>query len=172
VSAFTARAVAIVGASGLVLGAAACSGSPAPAPTSAASVNRKAALSFARCMRSHGVPNFPDPDAQGDFPTFGTGVSKQVSAAANESCKHLLPNGGGAGPQTRGDQQKLAFGLTTAQCMRKQGYPTYPDPSSASASGQGSGTRFEGTGIDTRSPRFQRTETACEQQARKALGLH
>ena len=44
--------------------------------------------------------------------------------------------------------------------------PDRPDPSS-----QGSGTRFDGTGIDTKSPPFQATETACEKQARKALGL-
>jgi len=25
-------------------------------------------LAFARCMRSHGVPSFPDPDSQGHFP--------------------------------------------------------------------------------------------------------
>jgi len=54
--------------------------------------------------------------------------------------------------------------------MRSRGYPSYPDPS-PSVSSQGSGTRFAGTGIDTRSPRFQTTETACEKQARKALGL-
>ena len=81
-------------------------------------------------------------------------------------CKHLLPSGGGAG--TQGRQQKLAFALKVARCMRSHGYPTYPDPS---ASSQGSGTRFDGTGIDTKSPQFQTAETNCEKQARKALGL-
>ena len=123
-------------------------------------------------MRSHGVPNFPDPDAQGTFQPFNTGVSKQISTAANDACEHLLPSsGGGGGAGRRGDQQKLAFGLRSARCMRSHGYPSYPDPPNANASSQGSGTRFEGTGIDTKSPRFQTTETVCEKQARKALGL-
>jgi len=81
---------------------------------------------------------------------------------------HILQSGGAA--ETQGDKQKLAFALKVARCMRSRGYPTYPDPS-PSVSSQGSGTRFAGTGIDTRSPRFQTTETACEKQARKALGL-
>ena len=70
-----------------------------------------------------------------------------------------------------GDQQKLVLALKTARCMRAHGYATYPDPPNANASSQGSGTRFSGTGIDTKSPRFQTTETSCEQQVRKALGL-
>jgi hypothetical protein len=126
------------------------------------------ALAFARCMRSHAVPNFPDPDNQGDFPPFQTGVSKQTSTAANDACKHLIPSGGGGGAETQADQQKLAFALKVAPCMRSHGFPTYPDPTTSS---QGSGTRFEGTGIDTKSPLFQAAETKCEQQARQALGL-
>lgn len=131
----------------------------------------KAELAYARCMRSHGVKNFPDPNSQGDFPPFQTHVSKQTSAAAQYACQHLLPRGGGGGVGTRGDQQKLALGLKTARCMRRHGFPTYPDPVPGGASNQGSGTRFDGTGIDTKSPQFQTAETACEKQARQQLGL-
>jgi hypothetical protein len=137
--------------------------------TSAQSADKEAALAFSRCMRSHGEPNFPDPDPQGNFPPFETGVSKQTSGAANDTCKHVLPGGGGAG--ARGDQQKLAFALKVARCMRSHGFPSYPDPTTSSPSGQGSGTRFAGTGIDTKSPQFQEAETSCEKQVRKALGL-
>ena len=130
------------------------------------------ALVFSRCMRAHGVSNFPDPDAQGNFPPFQAGVSKQTSTAAGDACKHLLPSGGGGGGAgTRGDQQKLAFALTVARCMRSHGFPTYPDPTNSSPSSQGSGTRFAGTGIDTKSPQFQTAEMNCEKLARKALGL-
>ena len=55
--------------------------------------------------------------------------------------------------------------------MRAHGFPTYPDPPNASPSSQGSGTRFDGTGINTKSPRFQSAETNCEKLERKALGL-
>jgi hypothetical protein len=173
---------------GLSLLVAACGGSPRnhvaqlgsnttttrsspSATTSAGSAQQNAALAFSRCMRSHGVSNFPDPDSRGNFPSLSQqalGVPKQTSLGADEACKRLLPHGGAG---TGGDQQKLAFALKVAQCMRRHGFPTYPDPTTASPSGQGSGTRFEGTGIDTKSPRFQTTETTCEKQARKALGL-
>ena len=147
---------------GFVLLASACGGSRA-----ATSVQPNAALDFARCTRSHGVPTFPDPDPQGNFPSF----DKRTSAAAYGVCKHLLAGTGGSSIETQGDKTKLAFALKVAQCMRTEGFPTYPDPPGPTASSQGSGTRFAGTGIDTRSPRFQTTETTCESQQRKALGL-
>ena len=113
-------------------------------------------------MRSHGVPHFPDPDAQGDFPPFRTGGSKQTSSAANDACKHLLSSGGTATPQQR--EEKLAFGVKVAQCLRAHGFPNFPDPTRL-------GPQSLPPGIDLNSPQFQAAETACEKQARKALGL-
>jgi hypothetical protein len=55
--------------------------------------------------------------------------------------------------------------------MRLHRFPAYPDPTTSSPSSQGSGTRFAGTGIDTKSPQFQTAELNCEKQAKKALGL-
>ena len=113
-------------------------------------------------MRSHGLRSFPDPDPQGDFRSFHTGVSKQTSAAANDACKHLLSSGGSPGtPQQR--RQKLAFALKVARCLRTHGFPTFPDPT---RSGQ-----VVPPGINTGSPQFQAAETTCEKQARQALGL-
>jgi hypothetical protein len=137
----------------------ACGGSSRPG--AAADDTQSRAVAFARCMRSHGVPSFPDPHADGSFPSFQTGVSKQVSVAADEACKHLLPSGGSATPQQRG--QKVAFALHVARCLRVHGYPAFPDPTTA-------GQRVP-PGIDTNSPRFQAAETNCERAARKALGL-
>lgn len=79
--------------------------------------------------------------------------------------------GGSPAAAPSGDQEKLAFGLKVARCMRAHGFPTYPDPPGPKAESQGSGTRFDGTGIDIRSPRFQTFETTCERQTKKALGL-
>jgi len=171
--------VGIIAAAGPALLAAACGGSPgshvaqlgptttttASSPsstTSAQSAQLGAALAFARCMRSHGVANFPDPDPQGDFPPFHTGVSKQTSSAADDACKHLLSRGGTATPQQR--QEKLAFGVKVAECLRGHGFPDFPDPSRL-------GPQSLPPGIDPSSPRFQAAETTCEKQARKALGL-
>ena len=116
-------------------------------------------------MRAHGVPDFPDPDSQGTFPPLtqqALGVSKQTSLASQQACEHLLSGGGStATPQQR--QQKFAFALKVAQCVRAHGFPDFPDPS---ASSQGLPP-----GIDPNSPQFQVAETSCERQARKALGL-
>jgi hypothetical protein len=115
-------------------------------------------------MRTHGVPDFPDPDPQGDFSPFHTGVSKQTSAAANDACKHLLSTGGTGTPQQR--QEKLAFALKVAHCLRAHGFPNFPDPTVSSH-----GTSENLSGIDPNAPQFQAAETACEKQARQALGV-
>ena len=116
-------------------------------------------------MRAHGVPNFPDPDGQGNFPALNQqalGVSKQTSLAAQHSCGYLLSHGGGpATPQQR--QHKLAFALEVARCLRAHGYPSFPDPTA-------SGQRLP-PGIDLSSPGFQTAETTCEKQSQRAPGV-
>ncbi len=57
-------------------------------------------LAYSSCVRSHGVPNFPDPASGGGIPKetaqqLGVGLSR-LQAAQND-CKHLLPAGGGGG---------------------------------------------------------------------------
>jgi hypothetical protein len=57
-------------------------------------------LRFAQCMRSHGLPNFPDPTSGPDGPVFVFNVSQdgfdphspQILAKARE-CLHVLPAG-------------------------------------------------------------------------------
>ena len=56
-----------------------------------------ALLKYTQCMRSHGVPDFPDPGqgAQSQAPAKGAAVnpdSTQVQAAMS-ACQHLLPAG-------------------------------------------------------------------------------
>jgi hypothetical protein len=126
-------------------------------------------LAFSRCVREHGVTNYPDPDSSGHLPASGKQIalSSPHFPAAESSCAHLLSRGA----MTQGDEQKIAFALKVAQCVRRHGFPTYPDPTTSGPSSQGSGTRFAGTGIDTKSPRFQTAEINCEKQVRKALAL-
>jgi hypothetical protein len=152
----------LAGLAGVSLLVSACGSSPGSQAASAQSAQQSAPLAFARCMRSHGVPSFPDPDSQGNFPEFSTGVSKQISVAANDACKHLLSRASGTGtPQQR--QEKLVFALKVAQCLRTHGFPTFPDPNGSS--------QRKPPGIDLNSPQFQTAETNCEKQERKALGL-
>lgn len=111
------------------------------------------------------MAKFPDPVGEGQFPPLSQqelGVSKQTSLAADGACKHLLRHGGGtATPEQR--EQKLAFGVHVAHCVRAHGYPSFPDPAGSSLAPP--------PGIDLSSPRFQAVETACERQVQKAMGL-
>jgi hypothetical protein len=84
----------------VVLLAAACSGrrshagsgGPPNAPGPAASPSL---IGFSHCMRSHGVPKFPDPGSGGIYPKGGPtvlGVSNSQFNAARTACQRLLPN--------------------------------------------------------------------------------
>jgi hypothetical protein len=109
-------------------------------------------------MRSHGVANFPDPDGQGEFPSFqlAAGVSRQTASSAERSCQHLLPNGSGGGAGSPNQRQLLEL----ARCMRSHGFPTFPDPT---VSGGNIGINFTGTGIDPNAPQFRAAQTTCRQ---------
>jgi hypothetical protein len=138
----TARAaVAIIVTAGLALPAAALAGrasaavaggSPhARASALSQSANTQKALAYARCMRSHGVPNWPDPIAHsnGVLPKRSPqqiGVSSSALHAAETGCGHLLPNGGGPTPAAL--QQSWTDFLKFAQCMRRHGVTNWPDP--------------------------------------------
>jgi hypothetical protein len=57
------------------------------------------ALKFVACMRKHGVPNMPDPNAQGTFQGSVDSIdpnSPQFKAGLY-SCRTLLPAGNGFG---------------------------------------------------------------------------
>jgi hypothetical protein len=160
---------------GLSLMVSACGGSTgshfAQVAATTPTTNAQSMLAFSRCVREHGVTNYPDPGGNGQLPASGKQIARSSPRfpAAENACMHILPSGGAA--ETQGDKVKLAFALKVARCVRSRGFPNYPDPTTSSASSQGSGTRFAGTGIDTKSPRFQTTEMVCEKQVRKALGL-
>jgi len=53
-------------------------------------------LAFARCVRNHGISNFPDPDSQGGFNLAGTGInSHQLSPAELTAARICLPTAHG-----------------------------------------------------------------------------
>ena len=59
--------VAVI-ATALTLLAAACGSSPGSHPAQAgASASQDSAVAFARCVRAHRVPNWPDPNSAGAF---------------------------------------------------------------------------------------------------------
>jgi hypothetical protein len=59
----------------------------------------QALLRFARCMRQHGIADFPDPKADGTFPLTGTSAGRGKTpriVGAMQACDRLNPdpNGG------------------------------------------------------------------------------
>jgi hypothetical protein len=104
-------------------------GSTAAAASTATAGNENAtdqdkAVKFAECIREHGVPHFPDPDAKGDF-VFGIDVSPAVWRKAVDACKDLQPPGALSGKRSP-KQQSAA--LRFAQCVRENGVKDFPDP--------------------------------------------
>lgn len=161
----------MLAALGCGVAVAACGSSSKPAsPSTAASQGIK----FADCMRSHGVPNFPDPTGAGGGIRIqiGSGVNPASPAfqSAQRSCGKLLPGGGpGSGPPSAQAHAQL---LKTSECMRAHGISGFPDPSSGSPPAPGSGaySAVMGRGgyflaipssIDMRSPAFTRAAAAC-----------
>jgi hypothetical protein len=162
------RATAAAAATSLL--AAACSGGGAhplgpatPGPDSVQQMDL-----FARCMRSHGEPDFyltsrqqgnSDPSAT-VLSIMGyqvTGVDPQTAqfTSAMKSCKHLLPGGGGQ-PVS---QKELNSLVKEAECMRAHGFPDYPDPERAPNGGVEE--QPLPSSIDTSSPQFLAAEKAC-----------
>ncbi len=99
-----------------------------------------AALAYANCMRSHGVPDFPDPDNQGELqlrPSIRvengrpTPVGDLIpSSPAFQAAERACGSFGSAGRQVTAPQEEQAFrrSLQSAACMRANGVPDYPDP--------------------------------------------
>lgn len=139
-------AAAIIATAALALLATACSGSPSStaggdSPNAGDSSGSPSAVAYSGCMRSHGVPSYPDP-SNGQLPKGGAqafGVSGSVFSAAQSACHHLLPDAGSFQEQASqctlsGDcppavvQQMLNTDRKFAQCMRSHGVPNWPDP--------------------------------------------
>lgn len=90
-------------------------------------------LAYARCMRTHGVEDYPDPKPTGHggygIPIDGTGdlsPSNPTYAAANHACASLLP--GGEAHQLAQQAQLRTKALRYADCMRSHGITDFPDP--------------------------------------------
>jgi hypothetical protein len=131
-------------------------------------------LAFSECMRSHGIPNFPDPSGGGGGIriSLGSGINPGSPAfrAAQSQCKHLLPGGGPGGngpPSAQAKQQMLAI----SECMRSHGVPDFPDPTTtapasptgyAAVLGRGGVFLAVPSTIDMNSPAFKQAATECK----------
>jgi hypothetical protein len=115
--------------------AAACSGSPpgsgsGGSPTAGGSANFSSGVAYSRCVRSHGVPNFPDPESNGQFNKRALiyalrEVSDSLAKAATAACASLYPTRQENSTVTAQEQH---YYLRAAACMRSHGFPAFPDP--------------------------------------------
>ena len=164
------RTAATIAASlGLAVLAAGCGGSNAPGVPGAGSHNSNHTrassshgaiaqlLAYARCMRSHGISDFPDPTTGGGIsisqhggPGSDLNRNNPTYEAAHQACRTLQP-GGVQAPTV--SPQKLAAEARWARCMRSHGLPSFPDPN-----GQGA---FDRNKFDESSPAFQTASNAC-----------
>jgi hypothetical protein len=146
---------------------AACSGSNKPSGAGSSGSSRKAFTAFAHkyptCMREHGVTNFPDPQVNGNQVTLQINPSITGSPAFNsarKACAYLLPaqprqlNGSGGTQQRAHTEGLLAF----AACVRKHGFPSFPDPNSQ---GQLTPEMVTQAGINLHQPAVLQAGDAC-----------
>ena len=123
-------------------------------------------LKFSQCMRSHGVPNFPDPTGHGIQLSPGSGLDPASPAfqSARKTCNKLLPGGGAKSaappPPSASD---LRAALAWARCVRKHGVPNFPDPSAGAHAGLFfRGVVFPvGPEFNPQTPAFKQAQAAC-----------
>jgi hypothetical protein len=132
-----ARVVAVITATaGVALLAAACGGSPSStgaggSPNAGGSANSPSAVAWSQCVRSHGIPNFPDPNSSGQVPKETAqqlGASDSALRTATAACARLDPYNQSVVLSPAQQRQVLSDGLKVAQCMRSHGVPKFPDP--------------------------------------------
>jgi hypothetical protein len=131
-------------------------------------------LAFSECMRSHGVPNFPDPSARGgiNIPA-GSGINPFSPSfkTAQSQCQKRLPGGGP--PRGVSEQQREQL-VRTSECMRAHGVSGFPDPTTTPPTNPQDYSSVEGIGgpsgglyvlvpktIDVNSPAFRQAAKAC-----------
>ena len=130
-------------------------------------------IGFSKCMRAHGVTNFPDPSGHG-INIGGTGINPRSPAfrAAQTICFKLLPGGGPQGQKA--SEQQIQQATATAECMRRHGVNGYPDPivsqESPTRLNPANYSSIEAGGgliiaipkwIDEHSPVFEKASKAC-----------
>jgi hypothetical protein len=129
----------VVAAAAFALLAAGCGGGISPGANGSSSATatttqngtRASALAFARCMRSHGLPKWPDPTYGGVFDKLTlqhTGYTvAQVRSVQDGPCNHLLRGAAPQAPPTITPAEQADYLKATA-CMRSHGFPRFPDP--------------------------------------------
>jgi hypothetical protein len=146
-----------------LIGACGSATPPDAATQQSASTPGAAAFKFARCMRAHGVTDFPDPQVGSNGSSASirqvapaSAVASPQFKSAQKACQGVAP---GPGNATRDNKQPppqvlLAF----AHCLRGHGFADFPDPD---RNGHLSVQMITAAGVDYRSPGFLTAAKAC-----------
>ena len=152
------RVAALVAAlaAAALLTAACGGGSASTAGSPGAGQGRLAqALALAHCMRSHGAPNYPDPNSSGVFMVNPSDSSRfDAPQSTRAACAHLLPRKGLPPSEAQREQQQRRS-LAFAACMRSHGFPNLPDGWSGNIG------QLISAGIDPHSPQLNAALTKC-----------
>ena len=151
--------LAVVSAGTVLLAAACGGGSPAASPGGSL---YQQSLAYSRCMRVHGVPDFPILK-QGPGGSLVHPVSPPAGMltspgydAAFRACLKLAVVGGGSPARYRAMALK---GLAQAECMRAHGITGYPSP--GALDGGLHEPDATAIGLDTHTPQFAAAARAC-----------
>lgn len=155
-------ATAVIAAAAVI---AAC-GSTSPSSSSSSAAPTQAQLQraqqdvvrFARCVRSHGVPNLPDPTSPRDFKASLVGDRSPAAQSAETTCRHLLPGGGPPSQTAAQTHAHTAAALAFARCLRSHGFPSFPDPTS---SGELTHAMLANAGINVHQPAVVQAADGC-----------
>lgn len=141
---------------GIALLAAACGGGSAAGPPAHLTAYQRE-LGYAECMRAHGLPAFPDPQADGTFdstPQHPVPTAGHQFLSANRACAHLE----GAGMTPAQFEQDVTQMLRYAACMRAHGIAGFQ--ASVSQGGR-AGMGIQGPGSQMSTPQFLSAQQAC-----------
>jgi hypothetical protein len=167
----------------VLLAAVACTGgsgpssaSPGGSPAAGGSAAAPSAVGYSHCLRSHGVPGYPDPPSGGQVPKADPqhlGVSGAQLQAAQRSCAYQYPgNGGALGASLRQCEetgncpqamvhQVMNSMLSFSRCIRAHGVLNWPDPT-IDAEGRPGFNLVPVHGTNWNSPQIQNKTYQCE----------
>ncbi len=162
------RAAAGASIAGLAVIAAGC-GSNGPSTTTGQSAQGSQqngvsqAYAFSRCMRRHGLQNFPDPKVSVGQGHASVGIAVNPSEtsspkfnSAQKACQGILPAPNSQGSHYDGPTKQVL--LAFARCMRSKGIQAFPDPD---AQGQLRLPAVTAAGVDIHSRQFLDAATSC-----------
>jgi hypothetical protein len=143
--------------------AAGCGGrsSTTAATSTTAAPSANGALAYARCMRSQGVANFPDPNGAANKLASVSAlkaVGDSKARAASTACAHVNGGSPGTGESAAHGQVHTAAILAFARCMRHRGLARFPDPTTG---GQLTQEMIANAGIDLHEPATLHAADAC-----------